>query len=114
MRRLKLKFVSRLPDLFSEGETLKDLAWQANAWQDVGALREGKDAAHYRMQSFLRPLCGRTYHFVVVYSSKFDERKERSFQRQIGQEGDRLKREAAVFTEMSYHCEADTKQAICD
>ncbi|OPG16763.1 hypothetical protein B2M26_05240 [Ferroacidibacillus organovorans] len=28
MGRLKLGFVSRLPDLFSEGETLKDLAWQ--------------------------------------------------------------------------------------
>jgi len=32
---------------------------------------------------------------VVVYSSKLDERKERSFQRQIGQEEDRLKQEAA-------------------
>ncbi len=114
MGRLKLKFVSRLPDLFSEGETLKDLAWQENAWQDVGALREGKEAARYRMQSFLGPLCGRTYHFVVVYSSKLDERKERSFQRQIGQEEDRLKREAAAFMQTSYHCEADAKQAICD
>jgi len=38
MGRLKLKFVSRLPDLFSEGETLKDFFWRTNAWQDVGAL----------------------------------------------------------------------------
>ncbi|MCY0902863.1 MAG: hypothetical protein OWU32_11875 [Firmicutes bacterium] len=67
-RRLKLKFVSRLPYLFSEGETLKDLAWRTNAWQDVGALREGKEAACYRLQWFLRPLrplCGRTYHLRI-------------------------------------------------
>ncbi len=46
MGRLKLKFVSSLPDLFAEGETLKDLVWQ-----DVGTLREGMEAARYRKQS---------------------------------------------------------------
>jgi len=112
MGRVKLCFVSRLPDLFSEGEKLKDLAWQANTWQEVGALREGTGAAQYRMQSFMHTLCGRPYHFVVVYSSKLDERKERSFTRQIGQEKDKLQREAATFMETGYHCEADAQQAI--
>ncbi|MCL6441909.1 MAG: IS1634 family transposase [Alicyclobacillus sp.] len=112
MARLKLRFVSRLPELFSVEQEVKEQAWKVNAWQEIGSLRPGPGAAEYRTQSFIRNIQGRSYRLVVVYSSKLDERKERSFHRQLEQEEKTLRSSWEAIQGTGYHCEADARQAI--
>jgi transposase len=112
MARLKLPFVSRLPDLFAVGEQVKQEAWQAGQWQDIGILRQDKGAAAYQVQSFARTIKGRPYRLVVVYSSQLDARKAQSLERQIRQEEQSLQQAWTALTETAFHCEADARQAI--
>ena len=112
MVRLKLSFVSRLPDLFAVGEQVKQEAWQTGHWQDIGALHAGQEAATYQMQSFVREIKHRSYRLVVVYSSQLDERKARSLDRQIQKEEQTLQQAWAALQETVFHCEADARQAI--
>lgn len=112
MARLKLSFVSRLPDRFDASERVKQEAWQADRWQDAGALRGRSGTATYRLQPFVRTIKGRSYRLVVVHSSQLDARKAQSLERQIRQEEQTWKKTWATLQETAFHCEADARQAI--
>src|SRR5206468_5727148 len=112
MRRLHLRFVSRLPDLFAVCEEVKQEAWASGAWQEVGMLSSSPSAAEYRLQSMERQIEGRTFRLIVVYSSNLDERKKRAFEATLQKEEERLTRLLRKLEETEFHCEADAQQAI--
>ncbi|SCW59942.1 protein of unknown function, partial [Paenibacillus tianmuensis] len=112
MKRLHLRFVSRLPDLFSVCEEVKRAAWESGAWQEIGRLSQGPSAAEYRIQSMERRIDGRSFRLIVVYSSNLDARKQRALDSTLKKEEERLTRLIRKLGETEFHCESDAWQAI--
>jgi len=102
-----LLFISRLPANFKLDEQLKARAWQRNDWQEIGATSKSKDAAQYRCQSFEDDLCGRTYRFIVVHSSKLDGRKERGINNRLDKREKQLGKDLDDLCKRDFACEAD-------
>ncbi|MFB6367937.1 IS4 family transposase, partial [Paenibacillus elgii] len=107
-----LRFVSRLPDLFSVCEEVKRAAWESDAWQEIGRLSQGPSAAEYRIQSMERRIEGRSFRLIVVYSSNLDARKQRALDSTLKKEEERLTRLIRKLGETEFHCESDAWQAI--
>lgn len=105
-----MDFVSRLPDRFSLRDQLVQGAWEQGSWVDVGSLSPGKEAAHYRMQDAQAQLEGRTYRFVIVHSNKLDERKRKTWERQLQKEREELKKACAELQRQLFHCVADAQE----
>ncbi|WP_127586918.1 IS1634 family transposase [Paenibacillus koleovorans] len=113
MKRLHLRFVSRLPDVFAVCEEVKQTAWASSgAWQEIGVLSQGPAAAQYRLQSMDRVMDGRSFRLIVVYSSNLDERKQRALESTIQKEEERLTRQIRKLEETEFHCESDARQAL--
>jgi transposase len=112
MKRLHLRFVSRLPDLFGVCEEVKQAAWKSGVWHEIGALGQGSEAASYRIQSFERVIDGRPFRLIVVYSSNLDERKKRTLDSTLQKEEERLTRLIQKLEQTEFHCESDARQAI--
>ncbi|WP_243293180.1 IS1634 family transposase, partial [Bacillus sp. FJAT-47783] len=110
--RGQLHFISRLPDTFKLSQELKEEAWNQGKWQEVGAVKPQKGATSYKLQSFLRELDGYTYRFVVVYSDKLNEQKEKTFQRQLTKEREQLEKAIRKFETTVYHCRTDAEEAL--
>lgn len=111
MKRLGLRFVSRLPDLFTVSDEVKQVAWESSTWQEIGTLSQGETAAEYRLQSFQREIQGRPYRLVVIYSTNLDERKKRSLESRLKKEEERLRRALTELNQQDFHCEFDARQA---
>jgi len=112
MKRLHLRFVSRLPDLFTVCEEVKQEAWACGDWQEIGALSAGSIPAQYRLQSMNRQIEGRPFRLVVVYSSNLDERKKRTLDAKLKKEQERLTKLIQKLEATAFHCELDARQAI--
>jgi len=114
MTRLRLRFVSRLPDLFSVCEAVKQEAWAAGAWQEIGVLSADPSAAVYRMQAMQRQIEGRTFRLLVIHSSNLDERKRRTLEKSLRKEEESLNRLLRKLEETEFHCELDARKTIQD
>jgi transposase len=112
MKRIGLRFVSRLPDLFLISEEVKQEAWHNGTWQEIGKLGNDPKAAEYRLQAFDREIQGRPYRLIVTYSSNLDERKQRSLESKLKKEETRLLRLFTELQQTEFHCISDAKQAI--
>ncbi|MFA1820110.1 IS1634 family transposase [Virgibacillus oceani] len=110
--RDNLQFISRLPETFNLSSELKEKAWQKDNWEEVGQLKPQKKAASYNLQSFTEKLDGYMYRFVVVYSDKLNERKEKTFLRKLTKEHTKLEKSIAAFENTVYHCESDALEAL--
>jgi hypothetical protein len=82
-------------------------------WQEVGALSRGKSkgAASYRLRSLQVSSAHRTYRMVVVHSSKLDQRKSRTSDRQFAQELSRLEAAGRQLAARSFACIPDAQAA---
>ena len=107
-----IAFISRLPDTFALTEQIKQKAWANNAWIELGRLAEAKRSATYRIQSFVDQIDGENYRFVVVHSSSLDKAKEKSIQKGIAKELERLKKEFARLEKIEFACEPDARLAF--
>lgn len=61
-------FIFRFPTTFKLEKQLVELVWHKDNWQDIGKLSDGKKAAQYRYQTFIRTIKDNKYYFVVVHS----------------------------------------------
>jgi transposase len=96
MAKEHIQFISRLPETFNLAGELKDLAWQADDWHDLGSLSasDSKKATCYKTYPTRHELDGRMYDFVVVQSSSLDARKEKTLKRRIAAEQEKLTKAA--------------------
>lgn len=103
----KIKFISRLPNIFGLAETLKDKAYALDRWQDVGTFSAQKDAATYKIQYFQDVLGEKQYRFIVAHSSKLDQRKAKSLDKVAEIEEKALQKICNEASKQTFACEAD-------
>lgn len=114
LRKLKehhLKFISRLPGVFSLEEKLKEKAWQKDAFEELGAFSSRKDAASYSYQEFNELLDGDEYRFLVIHSSKLDGRKARSLEGRLCKKENLLAKKIKQEMKETYACLPDAEAA---
>lgn len=108
----QLRFVSRLPETYNLAGALKERAWSAGTWEPIGRLAQSAQGATYHAQSFIDSLEGRTYRFIVVYSSALDKRKLKSIQKQIDREHSDIAKAQKQLQKQTFNCEEDAAQAL--
>lgn len=107
----KAHFISRFPSNYKLCDTLKQLAWEKNAWASVEKIGTAKEAAGYRTHAFRREFYGQTYRFIVVRSSNLDARKEHKLQDTLEREKKSLAKDAEKASKMTYICLEDAQGA---
>jgi transposase len=114
---LGVSFISRLPATYGLVAELKAAALAQGEWTVVGPLRQRKESASYKVQSFERTLYGRIYRFVVVHSTHLEQRKQHSIQRQAERERKDIEAAAAALGKTVFNCRIDAEreaQAFAD
>lgn len=107
----KLRFVSRLPETYNLAAELKERAW-TGTWEPIGRLAQSAKGATCHAQSFIDSLEGRTYHFIVVYSSALDQRKLKSIQKQIDRERSNIAKAQKQLQKPTFDCKEDATKAL--
>jgi transposase len=107
----RLDFISRLPERFGLADQLMDEALAARQeWEKVGTIAEAKNAASYQVWETQRELYGRTYRFVVVYSSSLDERRLRALERGVAKEKKALEESLRELRGQDFVCAPDAQK----
>lgn len=107
-----MRFVSRLPETYNLAGKLKERAWSADRWEPIGRIAQSAKGAIYHAQSFIDTLEGRTYRFIVVYSSALDQRKMKTIQKQIERERSAIAKAEKELQKQTYNCEEDAGKAM--
>jgi len=114
LRKMKeegIMFISRLPGIYSIEAQLKERAHEEGGWKEVGVLSKRKDAASYKVSSYKGSIDGIPCRFVVVHSSKLDQRKEKSFERELLKAEKGLQKEIEDLQKREFFCEPDAHEA---
>ena len=111
LSREKMRFISLLPGTFAANREVRDKAWDENAWDELGALRDQKDAATYRASEQATVIGGRPYRLIVYHSSTLDKRKSRSLLSSVTQEKAALEKAARELAKTPFFCERDAQAA---
>ena len=107
----KMPFVSLLPGIFGCGQSVRQKAWEENAWEELGALRDHKDAATYRASEQSAEIGGVRYRLIVIHSSALDKRKSRSVLKAATSEKAALEKAAKDLAKTPFFCELDARKA---
>ncbi len=108
----KIRFISVLPGRYSLAQELRDRAWEEGRWRYRGPMSKAKDAAHYWTQTLQAEFAGRVYRFIVVRSSKLDNRKEKKLERVLETEQKDLAKLKKQLEKESFQCEPDAKARL--
>lgn len=108
----EIPFVSRLPNTYKLVEELKEEAFAAKQWQDIGALGQQKNAAHYKFQKKIASLYDREYRFIIVYSSALDKKKAQTIEKNLLKTQEQYDKDAQALAKKSFYCEADAQSAL--
>ena len=111
MSRENMRFLSLLPGTFAANGEVREKAWDENAWEDLGALLEQKDAATYRASEQSTVIGGLSYRLIVYHSSTLDKRKSRSLLSSLTQEKAALEKAARELGKTPFFCEHDAQAA---
>ncbi|MCL6590257.1 MAG: IS1634 family transposase [Firmicutes bacterium] len=112
IRKELIRFISRFPDTFNLCDELKEQAWRNNVWQEIGLLSKHSKAASYRIQELPGEIDDWNYRFIVVNSSSLDKRKEKTLQRLITDEKERLERAVRELGKRTFACRPDAEMAV--
>jgi len=109
--RVGLWFISRLPERFEAAERVKQAAWRAGAWEELGVLaqQERPDSARYQVAEQEVEIEGRRYRAIVVRSSARAE--EPVLERQLEGERVRLERALERLQRRRFGCRGDAEAA---
>jgi transposase len=109
----KIQFISRFPETFALTKELKEEAWSLGEWEDFGFLAEKPTnrAASYRGWQTVREIEGKMFGFVVVHSSKLEERKEHALNKAAEGLHKELCKQGAELQKQSFACEPDARRA---
>ncbi|EQD53164.1 transposase (IS4 family protein), partial [mine drainage metagenome] len=108
----KYHFVSRLPATFKEADEVRDAAFAADRWTDLGALSAKKNAAQYKAWETSRVIDGREYRLFVVHSTSLDRRKHKHLDSLIARERKELEQAAREEASRRYNCREDAETAF--
>lgn len=112
MAQQRIRFISRLPEVYGLAKTLKERAWAEDRWESIGSIALSGKGAYYKSCSYTETLEDRSYRFVVVYSDAKDKRKTKTLTRRLEQERDHLEKAGAVLAKQRFNCESDAEQAL--
>ena len=104
-----LGFLSRLPETFSAAGEVKQSAFNADAWQEIGKVAARSQASSYQASEQHATIDDIPYRLVVYRSSQLEKRKEKSFQKDLADEQERLKHEAAEIYRQPFACREDAE-----
>jgi len=105
-----IQFISRLPETFSLATQLKEEAWQADNWLEVGELSE--KGSTYRVWYEEKELEGKKYSFVVVHSSALEQQKEQTLKRRFAKEKEALEKKAKKLCFQEFACIHDAQVTL--
>lgn len=105
-----IQFISRFPETFNLANDLITEAWEENSWEDIGTFAEHqKNAAHYKTRMKTCEIEGVPFGFVVVYSSKLEERKEKTLRKRVENKKKELQKESKELFKKDFACEVDAR-----
>jgi transposase len=113
LARQKIQFISRLPETFGLAEELKREAWTLGKFEDYGFLVEKPTdrTASYKGWQTTREINGETFGFVVIHSSKLEQRKEHSLNKAVERVQRELNKESKELQRQCFACEPDAMRA---
>ena len=86
---------------------MRDAAFAADAWTDVGALSAEKNVAQYKKWETSRSIDGRDFRLVVVHSTSLD--KQKHLDALIAKEAREIEKAAAEEATVHYNCREDAE-----
>lgn len=106
----RISFISRCPANFNNklAESVTQRAYLEGHWQDIGAISERKDAAHYQAQEFSVDVYGYTVRLLVYQTSEGTERFERKAAQQLAG----LEKAISDVEKKEFLCEADVRKEL--
>lgn len=97
----KINFISLVPSTYNIEKKLKEVAYKnTSGWNMIGKISESKEAAEYKIQSFIDEINDRKYRFLVCHSNHLNNRKLRSLNLNINKESVNLKKIIEKFEKM--------------
>ena len=112
MAEVNLRFLSRLPETFAAAAEAKAAAWASGSWQPIGAIGERRGAAQYAASEQSALIDGRRYRLVVYRSDHLEARKAKALEKEVAEEGERLRAEAEELGRRRFACAADGEAAL--
>jgi transposase len=111
-----LRFVSRLPERFGAAQTVKDAAWAAEAWTDLGVLawEPRPDSARYRVWEQRVEIAGRPYRAIAVHTTARVGPAEDWLEQRLKRERERLDKVLAQLARERFACAEDAQAAAAD
>lgn len=111
------RFVTRLPETYTECIDAIERAVTANAWDNCGVLSRqaptrNRKPALYRTFETTVTLYGRVYRALVVHSDAHDKRKIKKLDKAIKEDGTELEKIKTAQEKISYACLPDAQSAI--
>ncbi len=110
-------FVSRLPRTYNECHYAIEQAVEADSWEEIGVISEqpetkNRKPASYRSFETVVTLYGTTYRALVVHSDAYDERRQKTVDKQIAREWDDLCKLKKRLEKIDYACLPDAEAAV--
>lgn len=109
--RCGIAVTGRLPRTVGACDELVTEALQRDAWEKLGAMVEGKNAAKYEGQRFTSTILGQAAQGAVYRSSEPQARAEKSVRRRQERELEEARAEAKKLMKATYVCEPDAEKA---
>jgi transposase len=113
LAKQKIQFISRLPETFNLASELKKAAWSEDTWEEIGQLanKPNDKAAVYRSWKSVKEIGGEKFGFMVIHSSKLEERKEKTLSKEVKRVKANLCKKSAELNKQSFACEADAARS---
>ncbi len=113
LAKIKVRFLSRLPENYKVAAKAKILAWKGD-WTPMGKVSSGKKAASYWASEQTGIIADREYRLVVFRSSHLAERKTKTLEKELLKEEERLEKETTVLANQSFSCQEDAETVSRD
>lgn len=101
--------LSRLPETFAAGASVKHKAFADDNWQDIGRVAVRRQASSYQASEQEAEVDGVRYRLVVYRSSHLEKRKEHSLKRDLEKERAALADKAREMFQGPFTCREDAE-----
>jgi transposase len=114
MAKQKIRFISRLPEVYGLAKTLKEAAWKQKKWENLGQIALTGKGSTYQAQSIVETLEDHSYRFVVIHSSALEKQKLRSLEKAAERELNDIQKAQKNLEKERFSCKDDAQIALDD
>lgn len=109
-----IQFITRVPETISMTKELIERAWAASGnFKEIGFEKEGKEPTVYQVQGFTDKYRDMECQFAVCYSPSLEQQKQKTAEKQIPKELERLQKMAKPYAKKRFFaCELDAQKEI--